>query len=201
MLCASCDGYPRILDRMVTRKPESSRKPPRTPVVAVCESDISASHTLPSSRDRTTGKNSMMNAAYVDYTWITPIVTERLSSRRSNPSESHTISASEKSHADIARAYSSRPRASMAFRYGPRANLMLPSLQILFTADESNRSRQSILIPLPTGMACYGDMNTRRQANSGWVSTSKETVWSESSPSNENTVRAEPKSRKSSLQD
>ena len=134
---------------------------------------------------------------HVDY----PIVTERLSSRRSNPSESHTISASEKSHADIARAFSSRPRASMAFRYGPRANLMLPSLQILFIADESNRSRQSILIPLPTGMACYGDMNTRRQANSGWVSTSKETVWSESSPANENTVRAEPKSRKSSLRD
>src|SRR5437660_4368403 len=66
MLCASCDGYPRILDRMVTRKPESSRKPPRTSVVAGCESDISASHTLPSNRDRTTVKNSMMNAAYVD---------------------------------------------------------------------------------------------------------------------------------------
>ena len=43
-----------------------SRKPPRTSVVAGCESDISASHTLPSNRDRTTVKNSMMNAAYVD---------------------------------------------------------------------------------------------------------------------------------------
>ena len=35
-------------------------------MVADCESDISASHTLPSNRDRITVKNSTVNGAYVD---------------------------------------------------------------------------------------------------------------------------------------
>ena len=161
MLCASCGGYPRILDRMVTRKSDGSRKPPRTSVVAGCDSDISA-------KPHSSFKPGQNYSQELDderrIRGLPLIVTEKISSCRSNPSEPHMISANEKSHADIARAYSSRPRASMAFTCGRRANLMLPSQQILFIADESNRSRQSISIPPPTGMACYGDLNTSRQA-------------------------------------